>query len=982
MSLRRGLSLSDGPLVERAAESETVGQCVDRLRRGQGGTLLFRGPAGIGKSRMVREVLATAGLVEAVCAVGRCLDEASTPALRPLTEAVFDVSRRAGLPDTPELTPFRSALAPLVPQWRHLAVPPEDYEHPTLLLAEGLLRLLRAQAGDRPVVLVVEDLQWADGATVEVLEYLAYQVPREALLLVGTLRLEASADPTSPVAGLAGRLSARRLASVLELRPLSRAGVADLVADLLGGDPVSAELLDVVVDRTEGLPFFVEELVVEAVTEGLVIPAEDGWVGVPRLAQVLPRSAVELARARLLFLPEQARRLLQAGAVWGRAFPPGIAAAVADVDSKAVGELLRAARDRQLLEEFATGPMVRFRHALLRDAVVADLSPLERSNLAQRLLSVGDAAGVGGQHAATIAALAVTAGQRDRAVRELVELARQDSAHAAFATAQVALRQAGRLAEGDPQRQADVAEASVEVLVRAGRYEEAGEVGRGLLAELALLGAPAARRAAVALMTAQAQVGAGDYQRAGELVAEAAEQDAKTAGASLAAQIALTGGHIALLTGRFDEVPPAVASALAAAGSAGDVERQCSAIELEALYVRMRDPEALPGTLQRMLAIAEAHRLAIWRVRALHELGGLDVDTTGRLDRLAEAERAAEQAGAIGLTARIELTKAFAFGIQFRREEMLAAASRAAELGERYGLGLHPVALAVSATAHGLLGRRSQLEALLGEATRRAGDDPTVRAIAGEARGVHFLLAERPVDALAALDAAVAAPVQVGSAGAPYWGLWALLHTVLGDGGDTRAVVRAGEASHKWWTVAILGFADAVDLGRGGDHSGAAAAVADATRICAEHRSADWLAHLCRRLVGEAALADGWGDPVAWWREAAEFFDQAGVQQVAAACRSLLHRAGAARRRRGGQGPAPEWLRARGVTGREMDVLALIGAGLPNREIAQRLYLSPRTVEKHVESLLRKLEASSRTQLAVSVQDLDTVEPGARLGSH
>ena len=65
-----------------------------------------------------------------------------------------------------------------------------------------------------------------------------------------------------------------------------------------------------------------------------------------------------------------------------------------------------------------------------------------------------------------------------------------------------------------------------------------------------------------------------------------------------------------------------------------------------------------------------------------------------------------------------------------------------------------------------------------------------------------------------------------------------------------------------------------------------------------------------------------------------------------------------------------------------MDVLALIGAGLPNREIAQRLYLSPRTVEKHVESLLRKLEASSRTQLAVSVQDLDTVEPGARLWSH
>jgi DNA-binding NarL/FixJ family response regulator len=119
-----------------------------------------------------------------------------------------------------------------------------------------------------------------------------------------------------------------------------------------------------------------------------------------------------------------------------------------------------------------------------------------------------------------------------------------------------------------------------------------------------------------------------------------------------------------------------------------------------------------------------------------------------------------------------------------------------------------------------------------------------------------------------------------------------------------------------------------------------------------------------RRLVAEAAIAAGWGDPAAWLREAIVFLGDHGLDRVVAACRSLLRKAGVPVPRRGrGEAIVPAELRARGVTSREMDVLLLLAEGLPNREIGARLYLSLRTVERHIENLAAKLALQSRSQL-------------------
>jgi DNA-binding NarL/FixJ family response regulator len=121
---------------------------------------------------------------------------------------------------------------------------------------------------------------------------------------------------------------------------------------------------------------------------------------------------------------------------------------------------------------------------------------------------------------------------------------------------------------------------------------------------------------------------------------------------------------------------------------------------------------------------------------------------------------------------------------------------------------------------------------------------------------------------------------------------------------------------------------------------------------------------MARRLVAEAAIDDGWGAPARWLTESEAFFDRHGLQPVASACRSLLRKCGARPPALRARARVPEPFLAAGVTEREMEVLAVLSDGLSNKEIAARLYLSPKTVEKHVASLMNKLEVRSRTQLA------------------
>jgi len=200
------------------------------------------------------------------------------------------------------------------------------------------------------------------------------------------------------------------------------------------------------------------------------------------------------------------------------------------------------------------------------------------------------------------------------------------------------------------------------------------------------------------------------------------------------------------------------------------------------------------------------------------------------------------------------------------------------------------------------------------------------------------------------------------------FGLWALLRTVVDDrGAAARDVLRGLPAALRPANRGALHYADAIAAGRSGRPDEAVALFA---RGEADLARVAWLHRLFRLLVLEAAVADGWGNPVPLLRRDLAEHEQAGDHQLARTCRDLLKRAGAPTRRGRGTSSVPGALRAAGVTSREMDVLSLVTAGLTNAEIAGRLYLSPRTVETHVASLLAKLGASDRSQLRTRVAAL------------
>ena len=139
-------------------------------------------------------------------------------------------------------------------------------------------------------------------------------------------------------------------------------------------------------------------------------------------------------------------------------------------------------------------------------------------------------------------------------------------------------------------------------------------------------------------------------------------------------------------------------------------------------------------------------------------------------------------------------------------------------------------------------------------------------------------------------------------------------------------------------------------------------------------RNSPWIRAVYRRYAGEAALSDGWGEPARWLREAETWLEEYGNEPLARACRSLLRLAGTSPRRRR---RAESDYRYAGLelTTREADVLALLATGLTNKEIADRLYLSPRTVEKHVERILTKTGQANRTALAAFATEHQTVAP-------
>jgi DNA-binding NarL/FixJ family response regulator len=220
---------------------------------------------------------------------------------------------------------------------------------------------------------------------------------------------------------------------------------------------------------------------------------------------------------------------------------------------------------------------------------------------------------------------------------------------------------------------------------------------------------------------------------------------------------------------------------------------------------------------------------------------------------------------------------------------------------------------------------------------------------------------EDRAELLSHLDAAGALVDVPAASNAPTRGLFALLCAVLDRDGEAACdrVTNAGFGSVI--NEGLVGMGRAVELARRGQVE-----EAERVRVVASSQlRSEELHGIAMRFLAEAAIRDGWGAPAVWLRTTLAYFDRSGMTQPARACAAMLRQLGEPVRRRGrGDAVVPIELQELGVTSREMDVLFLVRDGLSNSEIAERLFMSPRTVETHVSHLLQKTGIVNRGRLA------------------
>ncbi|MEV3988886.1 AAA family ATPase [Streptomyces sp. NPDC049837] len=355
--------------VGRAGELTALTEALSRATAGEPQALLVGGEAGVGKTRLLEEFLGEACAQGAVVAVGGCVEiGADGLPFAPFSTALRSLRRT--LPD--ELAAAAEGqegeLARLLPELGDAAGPEPYNEDSTARLFELTVRLLERIATDRTVVLALEDLHWADTSTRHLLAYLFRTVTRGRLVVVATYRAD-DIHRRHPLRPLLAELDRLRTVRRIELPRFTRTEVHRQLTGILAAEPAAA-LVDDIFRRSDGNAFFVEELVV-CQESG----CEPGG---------LSESLRDLLLVRVEQLSEDAQKVARIVAEGGSTVEYGLLAAVARLPEDDLIEALRAAVNANILLAVPDGEGYRFRHSLVREAVSDDLLPGERSRLNRR----------------------------------------------------------------------------------------------------------------------------------------------------------------------------------------------------------------------------------------------------------------------------------------------------------------------------------------------------------------------------------------------------------------------------------------------------------------------------------------------------------------------------------------------------------------------------------------------------------------------
>ncbi|MEO3775732.1 BTAD domain-containing putative transcriptional regulator [Micromonospora sp. B11E3] len=359
------------PVVGRDEELARLDAALAAARAGVPTVVTLTGEAGIGKTRLAEEAAARASAAGALVVWGRCWEHEGAPDLWPWTQALREIVEDG--PDGRELLSGRAAPAALLlpdPGGHGASLDTTSPAQARAQLVDAVVALLAAAARRRPLLVVLEDLHWADQESLHLLELVAAHLRDAPVAVVATVRLpnDVTEDPSGHLlAGLA-RIGAHRVT----LHGLGVDDVRTYITEATGR-PVSPEVASAVAARTDGNPFFITQVVrlggPDAVLDGGVVPAGVREAVARRLRRVEPAD----------------RAVLEAAAVAGRVFDLPLLEAVAGVPAPTIDAAVdRALRSGLLGEEQAAVPRFRFAHALVQETLLAEVPRARRARLHDR----------------------------------------------------------------------------------------------------------------------------------------------------------------------------------------------------------------------------------------------------------------------------------------------------------------------------------------------------------------------------------------------------------------------------------------------------------------------------------------------------------------------------------------------------------------------------------------------------------------------
>ncbi|GHO82256.1 helix-turn-helix transcriptional regulator [Dictyobacter formicarum] len=375
-------------LIGRQQQLEALIHLIKQTCSGQGQTVLLAGEAGIGKSRLVTEAIARLPLLQqqseysAVTIVkGRCFEPDHAYPYAPVLDAldtVFASHSPEALatfvgPACPELIQLYPAFSSLWPTCTPASA--LDAEQEKRRLFQALTHFLTRLTANKPLILIIEDIHWSDETSLEFLLYLAHRLTSHPFLLLLTYRNE---EVRPELTRFLAQLDSSRLAIEVPLTRLSIADVGMMIREIFAlPHPVHTDFLNMIFALTEGNPFFIEEVLKSLEMDGDVFYANGRWKRKPLNALHIPRSVQIAVQRRLDHVTPAARELLAVAAVIGQRFPFPLLQQLTRQDESKMLDLIKELIKAQLIVEESEDIFL-FRHALTRQAMYKELLARER----------------------------------------------------------------------------------------------------------------------------------------------------------------------------------------------------------------------------------------------------------------------------------------------------------------------------------------------------------------------------------------------------------------------------------------------------------------------------------------------------------------------------------------------------------------------------------------------------------------------------